>query len=355
MIYWTRAWNPIVGCTKCSPACSNCYAERLHTQRHKALLAGKRMPECYREPFDTVRFLPERLAEPQVGGAPQRYFACNMSDMFHKDVREEWLCKIFQAFAGRPRHTFLVLTKRWKRMQDFLISHKPDYLHAAWPLPNVWLGVTIWDQASADRALPILLNTPAAKRWASYEPALGPVNMGRYFSKCYWCEVCGERQGYREPILYRCLSCGFEADSKSWGEADPPICPECGDSNEDIVCRSCGGGGLKFDFPSESYPVGLDWVATGGETGPGAPPSHPDWFRKVRDDCKAAGVPFFFKQWGEYGPAVLRRTVDGAYDRTNGRDHHDADPTCNGKMMRLGSRRAGRVLDGRTWEEVPNV
>ena len=99
MIWWTKSWNPITGCTKCSPACDNCYAERLHTQRHKSLLAGKKMFECYREPFGSVRGFPERVSDPLHWRKPQRVFVGNMGDMFHEGVKEIWLDGIFAAMS----------------------------------------------------------------------------------------------------------------------------------------------------------------------------------------------------------------------------------------------------------------
>jgi protein gp37 len=330
MIYWTMRCNPIVGCTKCSPACDHCYAERLHTQRHKALLAGKRMPECYSEPFDHVRFLPERLAQLQVGGEPQRFFACNMSDMFHSGVREEWQRAIFQAFAARPRHTFCVLTKRWRQMRDFITTHKPDYVHAAWPLPNVWLGATIWDQASADRAVPVLLDTPAAKRFVSVEPMLGPVDLGP-----------GLDSSWR-----RCRTCGAEALALM----DSPEC-DCADPNY------AEPGEPVADWVSLHA---LDWVICGGETGAKARPMHPDWPRSLRDQCQDAGVPFFFKQWGEWAPGEEDGKHDHIIITTSGADWDklpmeelSREMIRAKSMLRVGHRRAGRVLDGQTWEEVP--
>lgn len=376
MIWWTQSWNPITGCTPCSEACANCYAEALHTQRHKALLAGKKMPKCYSTPFDRVRFLPERQAAPLRWRTPQRVFVCNMGDLFHEYVPMAWVDEVFLRMALCRRHTFMLLTKRPERAQAYLeqphlLEHLVGCAQRRWGhdggvvaqielqgltvLPNVWLGTTIWNQASADRAVPILLSTPAARRFVSVEPMLGPVDLGRYFSKCYWCEICGERQGYGEPLLYRCASCGHEANSSEWGDGDFPVCPNCGESdNEDFVCRGCGNGGLKFDFPTESYPIGLDWVICGGETGKNARPMHPDWPRNLRDQCQAAEVPFFFKQWGEWAPWEFEGTA-GGINKTGGRYHYKVDSFGKGAPRRFGARRAGRVLDGRTWEEVPNA
>lgn len=278
-IEWAdKTWNPITGCTKCGPACANCYAERDHTKRHKAYLAGKlqNMP-CYAKPFDQVRFLPERLAQLQVGGEPRRFFACSVSDLFHPDVREEWQRAIFQAFAARPRHTFCVLTKRWGQMRDFVASHKPDYVHSTWPLPNVLHGATVWDQPSMDAAAKHLLKMPiGARLFLSVEPMLGPV-----------------------------------------------VIPA------ELLAR-------------------LSWVICGGETGTGARPMHPDWTRSLRDQCQSAGVAFFFKQWGEWAE---RHALQCNEPGIKGKLWHNFDPDTS--VCRVGKMRAGRGLDGRTWNEVP--
>ncbi len=328
MIWWTKSWNPVIGCTKCSPACENCYAEALHTQRHKALLAGRQVAACYSKPFGQVQFLPVRLVEPTHWIKPQRIFVGNMGDLFHEDVEEAWLDAIFTFIALCCRHTFMLLTKRPERAQEYL--SRPDFLmrlveygQQRWGheggvmvlgqiqglqvLPNVWLGTTIWDQPSLERNMPILLSTPAARRFVSVEPMLGPVDFS--------------------------------------------------------VLRH----GSDHDLPVFGTEWGPDWVICGGETGPGARPMHPDWPRSLRDQCQAAGVPFFFKQWGEWAPHLPELSYNNP--ATGGKawgciDHAGVwmpeTTPFNGDrgdyewpMVRVGTRRAGRVLDGRTWEEVP--
>lgn len=299
-IEWAdRVWNPVTGCSKCSDACDNCYAERMSKR-----LAG-RCGYPTLDPFK-VTWHQDRLFEPISWNKPSRVFVCSMADLFHSDVRDDKLLCIFTVIALSPKQTFLLLTKRPERAHEFLCLENlqdsiievagsrfgvdgANRVRAAFKdgnaLPNVWLGATIWDQASADRSVPILLSTPAAKRFVSIEPMLGPVDL-------------------RDGLGLMCA------------------------------------------------PGDIDWVICGGETGPGARPMHPDWPRSLRDQCQAAQVPFFFKQWGEFGPSELR-TSQGATDHTNGRYHPIADPTCKGLVVRLGTRKAGRVLDGRTWEEVP--
>jgi protein gp37 len=380
MIWWTKRWNPITGCTKCSPACDNCYAERLHTQRHKALLTGKHMPECYAEPFDHVRFLPERLVDPLHWRKPQRVFPCNMSDIFHAEIDDRRRDLMFGAMAMATQHVFTPLTKRWERMAEYMggadiierIARAcgqrwgdDAYHHIAalsWPLPNVWLGATIWDQASADRAVPILLSTPAAKRFVSVEPMLGPVDVAPYLPGSYECALtCGHREGASSRPEVRCLECGFQGldTYEVWGDGNTEICPKCGNVDApEPVCPECGTGMVQ-EHPDTQY---LDWVICGGETGANARPMHPDWPRSLRDQCQDAGVPFFFKQWGEWAPGE----EDGKHDHinitTSGADWDklpmeelSREMIRAKSMLRVGNRRAGRVLDGRTWEEVPNA
>jgi len=367
MIWWTKSWNPVIGCSKCSTACENCYAEALHTQRHKALLAGKKMPPCYAEPFDRVRFFPERLIEPLHWRKPQMIFVCNMGDLFHDAVMDSsFLDRIFAVMAMCPQHTFMLLTKRSDNQLKYITS-EADTEHMAWladkslgedelaahaptwPLPNVWIGATIWDQASADRAVPILLSTPAAKRFVSVEPMLGPVDLGQWFERIDHCGACG-------------------AESPAQVE---DVCPECGSDAGLITTWGCAQAeryrtGERY---SES-PAGeedlkgqpLDWIICGGETGPGARPMHPDWPRKLRDDCVAAGVPFFFKQWGEYsqrgGTGIVEAHGSGApnvaWPDGTVRWGKSEDRGGEGvRLARVGKAKAGRVLDGQEWSEVP--
>jgi protein gp37 len=254
-IEWTEySWNPVTGCTPASEGCQNCYAKRMATR-----LKGRYgYPED--EPFK-VTLHPEKLKEPLKWKKPRRVFVCSMGDLFHEQVPDEYIAKVWEVMSNASQHTFLVLTKRPQRMKDFLarlgwyIHDRDGYPMEAvldeggkYTLKNVWLGVTAENQQRADERIPILLQIPAAVRFVSIEPMLGPV-----------------------------------------------VIPE--------------------EWP--------DWVICGGETGPGARPIHPAWVRSLRDQCQAAGTPFFFKSWGEWA------------------EHN------------VGKKKAGRLLDGRTWDEMP--
>lgn len=293
-IEWAdRVWNPITGCTKCSPACDNCYAERMSKR-----LAG-RCGYPADDPF-RVTLHEDKLTEPLRWTKPARIFVGSMTDLFHEDVREEWLDRIFAVMERCPQHIFMLLTKRPERMAA--------YLEEWHPLSGVWLGTTIWDQDSADRAVPLLLSTPAAKRFVSVEPMLGPVNLG--FTR--------------------------------------------GPRNEDY--NGYNGDG-PIDYVITSRADDLHWVICGGETGPGARPMHPDWPRSLRDQCQAAEVPFFFKQWGEW--VGLKSPNDGTWPTDSGsciRLTPDGLRADDGyPMQRVGKKFAGREMDGQEWSEVPHA
>ena len=274
-IEWSEeVWNPIVGCSRVSAGCENCYAERV---AHRAMqpahvgltVMGKKGPRWN----GTVRTLPERLSTPLRWRKPRRVFVNSMSDLFHEAVPFEFIAAVFGVMAACPRHTFQLLTKRPARAAEFFAwaSSLPTqtgkgwrdgapvvgYLGehalrltggrcnvwrkgplAPWPLPNVHIGVSVEDQATADERIPILLTLPAALRWISYEPAIGPVD--------FW----GAR--YRSP------KGGLHGAVSSWG--------------------------------------GVNWIVVGGESGPGARPFDLAWARSTVAQCKAAGVPCFVKQ-----------------------------------------------------------
>jgi protein gp37 len=299
-IEWTDAtWNPVVGCSITSPGCTNCYAMRLAarlldkpgshyhgtTKRVKgnAVWTGN------------IAMAPEEtLIAPVHWKKPRRIFVNSMGDLFHESVPDEWIDKVFAVMAMAPQHTFQVLTKRAKRMREYTntadrpllvmneifrrigpppIPLKREDINQVKFLHNVWLGVSAEDQARADEHIPDLLATPAAVRFVSCEPLLG-------------------------PIILHPLACGMNALTSSTGP-------------------------------------NLDWVIAGGESGPGARPIHPDWLRGLRDQCRAAQVPFFFKQWGEHAPCYAG--INWEFE----------------VMKRVGKACAGRELDGRFWNEFP--
>lgn len=341
-IEWSDAvWNPIRGCSKVSEGCRNCYAVR---QAHRFSGVGMpyegltRMMSHGPEWTGQVRIVPEVLDQPLRWKKPRRIFVNSMSDLFHENVTDEWLDRIFAVMALAKQHTFLVLTKRPERMRRWFTTTasgaKREILvwetagrperWPGWPLPNVWIGVSVENQQAADERIPLLLETPAAVRFVSAEPLLGPLDLTAYLPRqLYVCQSCGVELGQGEVGLdFRCPYCGAACDPDGSTE-------------------------------------GLDWVIVGGESGPGARPMHPDWVWSLRDQCQQAGVAFFFKQWGEFAPVGwVHADSDGVLVRPDGHvccDRSELAPARNYEMRRVGKKAAGRLLDGRTWDEMPEV
>ena len=256
--------NPVVGCSKCSPGCDNCYAEKMAYRLSKMPATAAKYAGVVDENGWTGKISALDLScFDKLPKKACRVFVGSMTDLFNKDVPFDVQGKILSTIARNQQHTFMLLTKRADLMRK--------RYHTL--LPNVWLGVTVCNQAEADEKIPLLLETPAAKRFVSIEPMLGPVDLNPL------CSQCGG-SGYYTP--------GYTED----GPADPEHCP-------------CGGGNIAW----MGRDGGLDWVICGGETGPGARPMHPDWVRSLRDQCHSAEVPFFFKGMIENGKKT--RLLDG--------------------------------------------
>ena len=261
-IEWAdRVWNPIVGCTIVSPGCTNCYAMRMAARLNRML------PSSHYEgltqsvngrPVWTgkVALAPDHIFKaPLYWRKPTRVFVNSMSDLFHEDVPDEWVYDVFAVMISQKRHQFQVLTKRPLRMKNFVSRiYDARSVDEAFPPPsNIWLGVSVEDQARADERIPLLLETPAAVRFISAEPLLGPVDLSHI-------DISGDAM--IEPL--RTYSAAEL--SEMWGE--------------------------NMDYGQN----GLDWVIAGGESGPGKRPVDLAWLRSIRDQCRAAGVPVFIKQ-----------------------------------------------------------
>lgn len=340
-ISWTDAtWNPTTGCTKVSAGCTHCYAERIDKR--------------FGRDFSKIELHLKRLEHPLHWKKPRRIFVDSMSDLFHKDVPDEFIGAVFGVAARCPQHTFQILTKRAERLSEWFKSEharpsvclsdaaitnpqlfkKPLDAREAeeigkrgWPLPNVWLGVSVEDQKTADERIPLLLQTQAAVRFVSYEPALGPVDFNR-------------------PLL---ICAHWKTED---GRNKPPWHPE---DQSKITWKPQGLIGVDQKK--------VDWIIAGGESGPGARPSHPDWFRSVRDQCQAAAVPYFHKQNGEW--CAMDQLTDEEIASRKGpvkqvwmaRDGSLSGGTGAGyiQMWRVGKKSAGRLLDGREWDEFPKA
>lgn len=274
-IEWTDAtWNPTTGCTEVSPGCDLCYA-RTFAERWRGTPGHP-----YEQGFD-LRLWPERLDQPLRWTKPRRVFVNSMSDLFHDGVDDRFIARVFAVMAHADRHTFQILTKRHGRLRsllsapEFYTAVAEEYVrHPAYeetlagyvdpptPIPNVWVGVSAEDQKRADLRIPALLDTPAAVRFVSAEPLLGPIDFREYRT--------------------------------------PGTCDRCGGSGSVGV----EGGGVQCPACSYTYAdrmgpyVGLDWIIVGGESGPGARPLRTPWVHEIL--CEVAGeIPVFVKQMGK--------------------------------------------------------
>jgi protein gp37 len=359
-----HTFNPWIGCTKVSRAatggggCDGCYAEVstparvLRSKgaetwgpgapRVRTSVANWKMP---------LRWDAQHEAFFAQHGRRQRVFCASLADVFDNAVDPQWRVDLFNLILSTPHLDWLLLTKRIGNAARMIEETLPDNMKAlpadcpvAWPWPHVWLGATVVNQAEADRDIPKLLAAPAAKRFLSMEPLLGPVDLSRI-------DIDGHSEIY----------------------------PLAGTTN----CEDDDGD------PTPDLPA-LDWVIVGGESGPGARPMHPDWARGLRDQCATAGVPFLFKQWGEWFPISQQAeefthrlyranrkarlhedqgALDDCYGRTclveqaviheDGSVHTPLAPMAflqgTGAMLtfKAGKKAAGRALDGREWNEVP--
>lgn len=206
-IQWTDAtWNPVVGCARVSAGCDHCYAFQLHDQRHVAWKRGRwpSAPAQYHQPFSRVQLMFGRLEDPLRWRTPRRVFVNSMSDLFHPGVPDEFIEQVFDVMELAHWHTFQVLTKRPERMRAFLTDYYAHCLREKYPKPwrNVWLGVSVEDQAAADARIPLLLQTPAAVRFISAEPLLGPVTLddAALAGLLDWVIVGGESGPHARPM-----------------------------------------------------------------------------------------------------------------------------------------------------------
>ena len=352
-LYWDEAWSLVSGCTHVSPGCDHCWsATETHMRANNPNEKVKARNEGLTEQGSfngQVRLNYDFLDKPLRKRKPTVYAVWN--DLFHEDVPDEFRDQAFAVILAChiwnnvPEHKFLILTKRagsmaeyfsagaeallkrWAKAGDgWLICDDPDiyfseliesavchdwdkagtnssgspykpwgYLHQLWPLPNVWLGVTAENQEQADKRIPILLQIPAAVRWVSVEPMLGPINL----------------------------------------------------SHLDHAWQTNALTGKQSDMGRPYYDTGkLDWVACGGESGHGARPLHPDMAWGLMDQCVSVGIPFFFKQWGEWINDYPNHLESKCWKQTY---QHGTT------FYRVGKKNAGRLLDGRTWDDMPVV
>ncbi|MCP4568993.1 MAG: phage Gp37/Gp68 family protein [FCB group bacterium] len=376
-IEWAdSSWNPISGCSPMSAGCANCYASSMS----KRLKGRFGYPQ--NDPFK-VTFHKDKINEPDKWKKPRRVFTCSMGDLFHDDVTDGQIMWVFWKMARAKQHTFIVLTKRPKRMRRWfskwlqkhlkgidytkysfvrdpdgirkthkvgralllaemleLWGEKPiwhvlptyDSLYGIvhWPdvFPNVHIGVSVEDQKTADERIPHLLRCQAAVRFVSVEPLLGPINLSPFLPHKFNCE----------PHCTWCEDCIHSGKDDGWKETT-----------------------------KHNHSPFLDGVITGGETGPRARPMHPDWVRSIRDQCVDCGTNFFFKSWGQWqNGSDFSRPLKSHIVLSDGRHAINAGELgfrqCDGPewnalnptmMAKVGKKRSGRTLDGRTWDQLP--
>jgi protein gp37 len=356
-IEWTNStWNPLIAlrkdsgkrgwyCQKISPECDHCYAAAMN-QRSDGLVGignGDGYAPDQLAKVD-IQVHEKTLLQPLRWSGPRKVFVCSMTDLFGEWHTDAMIDRVFAIMAMTPHITYQVLTKRPSRMLAYCTeartidgiaekwanteAHKPIWIGTPtvtirsmfrWPLPNVWLGVTAGNQAMADERVPVLLRTPAAKRFVSYEPALGPVDLTN-------------------------LSVAAPDGQEQWDALDKQEAEDAAWEGE------CGNS--------------LDWLIMGGESGPKARPMNPEWAWAMRDQCERAGVPFFFKQWGEFAPLgafdgfkeaaqlpLWYVAKDGTF--VEGRNGQIEEGTRYQPVYRVGKKRAGRLLQGVEYSQFP--
>lgn len=336
-IEWTDAsWNPIRGCTRVSEGCRNCYAEKMAARfsgpglpfegfAERTVLhgLGKTHPNARGTRWTgRVELVPGALVEPLSWRKPQRVFVNSMSDLFHEALPDEAIDRVFAVMLLAPRHTFQILTKRPARMVEYFkgrdlyervlrwanvvrserpkdelgrigVSNPADAAFRPW----IWLGVSVEDQKTADERIPLLLQTPAAVRFVSYEPALGPVDFGDYIFAPMRCGACGS------------MAIRYDTNPKGLPTIDSPVHATVEGRPVPQAPGACMLGApltgepgaercVKCDSLAVVHLPALDWLIVGGESGAGARPFDVAWARSVVAQCKASGVAAFIKQLG---------------------------------------------------------
>lgn len=339
-IEWTDAtWNPLAGCTPVSEGCRHCYAasmairlEGMGQVKYKG--TAKKASDGRAVFTGKINLDIASLQKPLEWKTPRRIFVNSMSDLFHENVPDDYISAVFSTMRAAHWHTFQVLTKRPERMATWTKAYYGDTV----PLPNVWLGTSVENQEAADTRVHHLLRAPATIRFLSCEPLLGRVRLPRYLM--HPVAMCDCHRSRYKMEGYPTLEPDF---TKHMG------CPECGKPYTTIT--------------------GIHWVIAGGESGHKARPLHPDWIRELRDHCQATGTAFHFKQWGEWLPVAaphqnykgkrLLIHTDGTIKEASLAEMIWAEVIGSyGEWQLLekqGKHKAGRLLDGRTWDEFPVV
>jgi protein gp37 len=326
-IEWTQrpgtvgeTWNPTTGCNKVDRGCKNCYAETMH-RRLQAMGQAK-----YKLDFlEGAQEQPDTLDIPMRWTKPRTVFVNSMSDLFHEQVSFEFITEVMQVIQMTPQHTYLVLTKRpevalryWYHMDTSFKLANGKSIGRWRPPSNLLMGTSVHDQESANKRVSELLALHDCLHFLSYEPAIGPLDLKHLQPK--------SAPTYRTRLdALRGIYSLQKWKGKEWHQL--------------------------MDSQYEK----LDWVIMGGESGPKADPMHPAWARAMRDQCKEAGVPFFFKQWGAWQPVNYRRENQELYIKFElGKNERlFEDPMQN--MVRVGKGNAGHELDGEVYQQFPEL
>lgn len=292
-----ETWNPIVGCTKVSPACNDCFAERMANR-----LSGMPKTAYYKEVITNGKWngkthlAESQLTKPLQWKSPRMIFTVDMGDLFHESVPFEWIDSVFSIMSDLDQHIYVLLTKRPERILEFFCWKILRSGYNWRPKNNIWFGVTAENQEQANIRIPLLLKVPCAIRLVSIEPMLSRINIA---------EAC----------------------------------------KTSVIAKN-------FDYSGVQK---LHWVICGGESGPKARPMHPDWVRSLRDQCQSANVHFFFKQWGELLPSC--QTPNMVFFGMHKKEVQFQSPHNPDKMntyLKLGSKKSGDWLDDRKHHNWPN-
>ena len=392
-IEWADStFNPWTGCTQISPACDHCYAKawsnragsnvgkwgpgapRVRTSAAYWKQPAKWNRETWEECTDcgwrgpkhaTHNFCPACDGE-DMKPTRRRVFCASLADWLDNEVPIEWLVDLLDLIRLTPNLDWLLLTKRIGNWRSRILSAISAYAGisqelATWlgewldgnPPANVWIGATFCNQAEADRDIPKLLAVPARVRFLSIEPMLGPIDMARWLpaGKTVRRAGTGEPMWVAHFYMARCEACGWTGSSEllnyvSHGDDGQCYCPDCN--------QEC-----------DTETFGLDWIICGGESGPHARPMHPNWARTLRDQCQTAGVPFLFKQWGEWCPMGGEAGLKYAGPPLEPNRVHWVWPDGSHEQIgcgrvgtltsRVGKKAAGRFLDGVEHNGFPQV
>ena len=291
--YKGESWNPIIGCSKISPGCADCYAEKMAMRLQHMKSTSYYYDVLLMKAINgkdgwagNTQFIESQLEKPLKWKKPRVVFVCSMGDLFHETVNFQEIVEVMHVISKCPQHIFIILTKRPHMMDEFFTNCA---INPYEKLPNIWLGVTAENQDQANKRIPVLIQIPAAKKFVSIEPMLGEIDINEWINT-------------------------------------------------------------------------IDWVIVGGESGSNARPMHPDWIRTIRDQCKESDTPFFFKQWGEWlqvgsccnsedFPLYGLRKVQ-ILD-LQGKKNIEGINACY--MMKVGKKKAGRMLDGKEYNEYPKI